>query len=315
MVIPSITIGERQIGEGAPCFLIAEAGVNHNGDPEQARRLVDAAADAGSDAVKFQTFRSEHLASPQAPKADYQHRSTDAGESQLDMLRRLELPRSAYPVLQARCAERGILFLSSAFDEADADFLAQLGAPAIKIPSGELTNLPFLAHAARRGLPLIVSTGMAALREVEEAVAAIREAGGRGLVLLHCVSRYPAPAAHANLRAMRTLADAFGVPVGFSDHTPGIAVAVAAAALGAHVIEKHLTLDRSLPGPDHSSSLDPREFRALVEHCRCGQPLVKLTRIPALQLLTGILLDDFVGIVLEYVTGEDPAYEVHTLDE
>jgi sialic acid synthase SpsE len=218
--------------------------------------------------VKFQTFRADRLASASAPKAEYQARATGSGESQLEMLRRLELARETHVELLGRCRERGLVFLSTPFEEESADFLESLGVAAFKVPSGEVTNLPFLAHLARKGRPIILSTGMATLDEVSGAVRCLRENGDPALALLHCVSRYPAEPRDANLRAMRTMADAFGVPVGYSDHTPGLEVALAAAALGAAVIEKHFTLDRSLPGPDHAASLEPGELAALVRGVR-----------------------------------------------
>lgn len=264
MSAPGISIGARRVGPDQPCFLIAEAGVNHNGDLELARRLVDAAAEAGADAVKFQTFSADRLATAAAPQADYQRRNTGIEESQRAMLHRLELTAEAHRELMARCRERGILFLSSPFDEDSADFLEELGVPAFKIPSGELTNVPFLAHVARKGRPLIVSTGMATLDEVRPAVETIRQAGSPPLALLHCVSSYPAQPADVNLRAMATLREAFAVPVGFSDHTAGTDIALAAVALGANILEKHLTLDRTLPGPDHLASLEPDEWIAMV---------------------------------------------------
>ena len=242
--------------------------MNHNGDIALAHRLVDAAADAGADAVKFQTFRADALATAGAPKAAYQTTRTGAAQSQRDMLRSLELPPEAHAALQTHARERGILFLSTPFDEASADLLDRLDVPAFKVPSGELTNLTFLEHMARKGRPLIVSTGMAGLGEVEAAVETIQAHGTGGLALLHCVSNYPADPADVNLRAMATLAAAFGVPVGYSDHTLGTAVALAAAALGACVVEKHLTLNRGLPGPDHQASAEPAELAALVAGIR-----------------------------------------------
>jgi N-acetylneuraminate synthase/N,N'-diacetyllegionaminate synthase len=264
----TVEIGGRLIGNGAPCLLIAEAGVNHDGDPQRALALLDAAADAGADFVKFQTFTAERLTARDAPKAPYQVETTGADESQQEMLRRLELPPEAYPALLARCEERGVGFVSAPFDELSVQLLVELGVPALKIPSGEITN-PFLLEAAgATGKPVILSTGMADLTEVERAVATLRGAGTRELVVLHCVSAYPAEARFANLRAMASLEEALGVPVGFSDHTLGLAVPIAAAALGAGVIEKHLTLDRTLPGPDHRASLEPREFAELVRLVR-----------------------------------------------
>lgn len=262
----TIHIAGRTIGPGHPCFVIAEAGVNHNGDLALARQLVDAAADAGADAVKFQTFKAEQLAVENAPKAEYQRRVTDASESHLAMLRRLELSEEAHRDLIEHCVRRKILFLSSAFEEESADLLDRLGLPVFKIPSGELTNLPFLEHVARFGKPLILSTGMATEPEVAEAASAIRKTGNDQIILLQCTSAYPANPADVNLRAMQTMSERFGVPVGYSDHTLGIHVALAAVALGACIVEKHFTLDRFLPGPDHQASADPSELAALV----CG---------------------------------------------
>jgi N-acetylneuraminate synthase len=256
------------VAPDAPCLVIAEAGVNHNGDPALAERLVDVAAAAGADMVKFQTFRADRIVTSEAPKAAYQRAGADDGESQRDMLRALELSEDGHRRVVARARAAGIVFLSTPFDEEAADFLASLGVPAFKIPSGEITNLPFLAHVARHARPIIMSTGMATLAEVEAAVRTVREAGCEDLVLLHCVSSYPAAPADANLRAMATLAAAFGVPVGYSDHTPGLEVALAARALGACVIEKHFTTSRALPGPDHAMSIEPDELAALVRGIR-----------------------------------------------
>jgi len=267
-MLQDIDIAGRQVGPSQPCFIVAEAGVNHNGSLGLAQQLVDAAVQAGADAVKFQTFKAEKVVSPPAPKAAYQLQTTDTNESQLDMIKRLELSFDAFRELYAYCQDKGILFMSTPFDKESADFLAELGVAIFKFPSGELTNLPFLAHVARKGKPMIVSTGMSYLGEVEAAVRTIEEAGNQEFVLLHCVSNYPADPADVNLRAMNTLATAFGMPVGYSDHTLGIELAIAAVALGACVIEKHFTLDRNLPGPDHRASLEPDELRALVHGIR-----------------------------------------------
>ena len=264
----AIEILGREIGPGQPCFIIAEAGVNHNGSLEMARQLVDAAARAGADAVKFQTFKAEKVIAPQAPKAAYQLQTTGTGESQLDMVKRLELSFDAFRELYVYCQDKGIRFMSTPFHEESVDFLDELNVAVFKVPSGEITNLPFLAHVARKGKPMIVSTGMSNLGEVEAAVRTIEETGNHDLVLLHCVSNYPADPADVNLRAMQTMAAAFGVPIGYSDHTLGIEVALAAVALGACVIEKHFTLDRSLPGPDHRASLVPNELFTLVRAIR-----------------------------------------------
>lgn len=266
--IQPVRIGDVLIGPGSPVFIIAEAGVNHSGAPDLAVRLVDAAADAGADAVKFQTFRAAAVATPAAPMAAYQARPAGAAGSQLDLLARLELSVEGHRRAAARCRERGIVFLSSPADPPSADLLREIGVPAFKVGSGNLTNNPLLEHLARTGRPLIISTGMATLDEVAVAVAVARAAGARELVVLHCVSEYPADPAAVNLRAMATMREAFAVPVGYSDHTLGAEVSLAAVALGACVIEKHLTLDRSLPGPDHQASLEPVEFTALVRSVR-----------------------------------------------
>jgi N-acetylneuraminate synthase len=263
-----IYVGPRSIGTGHPVFIIAEAGVNHNGDMNLARQLIDVAAQAGVDAVKFQTFRAEKVVSPYAPKATYQQQKIGDEESQLEMVKRLELPFESFRELYNYCHTRNILFMSTPFDEDSVDFLADLGMTIFKIPSGEITNLPFLTHVARKGRPMIVSTGMAFLGEVEAAVRAIEAVGNHSFALLHCVSNYPANPADVNLRAMQTMTRAFNVPVGYSDHTLGSEVALAAVALGACIIEKHFTLDRNLPGPDHQASAEPAELAALVRGIR-----------------------------------------------
>jgi N-acetylneuraminate synthase/N,N'-diacetyllegionaminate synthase len=266
--VRELRIGARRLGPGEPCFVIAEAGVNHNGQVELAHRLIDLAADCGADAVKFQTFDPDLLVSPAAAMADYQVANTGRRRSQREMLQELVLPRSAHEELMRHARDRGLEFLSSPFDEASADFLAELGVPAIKLGSGELTNHPLLGHVAGKGLPLLVSTGMADMPEVDAALEVIAERGDPQVALLHCVTSYPAEPVDANLQAMVTLQSAFGLPVGFSDHTAGIAVALGAAALGATVIEKHFTLDRGLPGPDHKASLTAPELLALVRGIR-----------------------------------------------
>jgi N,N'-diacetyllegionaminate synthase len=261
-------IAGRSIGDGQPCFVVAEAGVNHNGDPRMAARLVDAAADAGADAVKFQAFRAGEVASVGSPKAAYQLRSGTTDESQADMLSRLELSPETFADLARRAKSRGTLFLASAFDVRSVDMLVGLGVPALKLGSGEITNLALLEHAAQAGVPLILSTGMADLPEIAQAVDTVGGSGDAPLVLLHCTSAYPAPAEQANLRAIATMRDEFGLPVGYSDHSEGDAVALAAVALGACVLEKHFTLDRSLPGPDHRASLEPAQLAELVRRIR-----------------------------------------------
>ncbi len=253
-----------------PVLIIAEAGVNHNGDLALAKKLIDAAAEAGADLVKFQTFNADRLATRTAAKADYQTQTTGGTETQHTMLRRLELSHDAHEELIAHCAERRIGFLSTGFDIESVDLLSGLGQNLFKIPSGEITNLPYLRHIGRQGKEVILSTGMATLGEVEAAIAVLETAGTPrdGITVLHCTTEYPTPMDEVNLRAMQTLQSAFGVRVGYSDHTPGIEVAIAAVALGATVIEKHFTLDRDLPGPDHKASLEPGELKAMVRAIR-----------------------------------------------
>ena len=248
--------------------MIAEIGVNHNGDVRLAQQLIDLAAAAGADAVKVQTFTAAALVIPTSPKAAYQTETTSATESQLEMLRGLELSEDAHWELKQHCHRAGLMFLSTPFDSAAADLLEQLDVPAFKISSGDVTNLPLLEHVAAKGRPIILSTGMSNIEEVADAVQAIRNAGCEQLVLMHCVSNYPASVSDVNLRAMHTMAEAFRVPVGYSDHTTGIDISIAAVALGACVIEKHFTLDRNLPGPDHRASLEPDELRALIQGVR-----------------------------------------------
>lgn len=264
----AIQINERWVGPGYPCFVIAEAGVNHNGDINMAKQLVDVASEVGADAIKFQTFKAERLVTRDAPKANYQRQTTGTQESQFEMLRRLELSEDAHAELVAYCKKRGLLFMSTPFDEGSADLLADLGVPVYKIPSGEITNIPYLKHVASKGRPLIVSTGMSYLGEVEKAVRAIESTGNTQFVLLHCVSNYPAAPEDINLSAMKTMATAFNTLVGYSDHTEGLEIAFASVAMGACVLEKHFTLDRELPGPDHRASIEPEQFAALIQGVR-----------------------------------------------
>lgn len=263
-----MTVGGRRVGDGEPCFVVAEAGVNHNGDRELALRLVEAAADAGADAVKFQTFRAAGVAAPDAPKARYQVEATGAAETQREMLERLELGPDDHVALKAAAEERGLVFLSSPFDAESVELLDRLGVAAFKIASPDVVNEPLLEDVGRRGRPVLLSTGTADLAEVERALEVLRTAGASDVVVLHCVTAYPADAADANLAAMATMRERLRVPVGYSDHTVGDEVAIAAVALGASVLEKHLTLDRSLPGPDQAASLEPHELAELVARVR-----------------------------------------------
>jgi N,N'-diacetyllegionaminate synthase len=251
-------------------IIIAEAGVNHNGNLELAKRLVEVAAETGADYVKFQTFSAARLVTRSARKADYQLQATDAVESQYEMLRRLELNLPAHEVLFAHSAACGIGFLSTGFDIESIDLLVGLGQDRFKLPSGEITNLPFLRHVGRQGKPVILSTGMSTLGDIEGAIYGLEAVGlpRSMLTVLHCTTEYPTPMAEVNLRAMQSIGQAFGVAVGYSDHTQGIEVPIAAVAMGARVIEKHFTLDRSLPGPDHQASLEPTELGAMVRGIR-----------------------------------------------
>lgn len=248
-------------------YIIAEAGVNHNGSFDLACRLVDAAKAAGADCIKFQTFRAQNLVSRNAGKADYQ-KDTTGGGSQADMLSKLELSYDAFSRLKQYCEEVGITFLSTPFDLESVAFLDALGVPFWKIPSGEVTNLPYLEALAKTGRPVVMSTGMCEMDEIEAALRVLRENGTSDIRLLHCNTEYPTPFADVNLRAMETMRRAFGVEVGYSDHTRGIEVPIAAVALGATIIEKHFTLDRNMEGPDHKASLEPDELAAMVSAIR-----------------------------------------------
>jgi N-acetylneuraminate synthase len=251
-------------------LIIAEAGVNHNGDIELAKQLIAAAKAAGADIVKFQTFKTAKLVTKTAEKASYQKGTTDTDESQYAMIRKLELSRADHEVLIEECSRQGIGFFSTAFDTDSFDMLVEMGLDQVKIPSGELTNLPLLRYMTRLGMPVMLSTGMATLGEIEAALAVIEKAGTpRHLItVLHCTTEYPAPMADVNLRAMLSMKAALGVEVGYSDHTQGIEIPVAAVALGARVIEKHFTLDRTMRGPDHQASLEPHELKAMVDAIR-----------------------------------------------
>ncbi len=276
--------------------IIAEAGVNHNGSVEMAKQLIEAAAKAGADAVKFQTYRAEQVSVPNAPKADYQLQNTAVEETQLEMIRKLELSEAAHLILKEHAQKNNIIFISTAFDLGSLDFLLTLNVPFLKISSGEIVNAPLLLKAACSGKNILLSTGMADLGEIEAALGVIafgylEQSGKKGLpnrtsfrqayyseqgqtqlkehvTLLHCTTEYPAPFSEVNLNVLLSLRQSFNLPVGYSDHTPGIAVPIAAVAMGASMIEKHLTLDRSLSGPDHKASLEPAEFAQMVQSIR-----------------------------------------------
>jgi N,N'-diacetyllegionaminate synthase len=260
-------MGIRQLlsGEQKGVYIIAEVGVNHNGSVELAKRCIDKAAWAGADAVKFQTFRSEKLVTRNALKAEYQVQNTKTTESQLDMLRKLELKFEDFVELQSYCQDKQVDFLSTPFDEESADFLNQIHMDAFKIGSGDANNLPFLRRIDNYGKPVILSTGMSSLEEVQESVAVFHKSQ---LALLHCTSDYPAPLDEVNLLAMKTLMDNFGLCTGYSDHTKGVEIPLAAVALGGTIIEKHFTLDNNLLGPDHRASLEPQQFAEMVRAIR-----------------------------------------------
>jgi N,N'-diacetyllegionaminate synthase len=251
-------------------FIIAEVGVNHNADLTLAYKLIDIAASAGADAVKFQTAIPELVLTDYAPKAAYQRETSGSEESQLEMIRKIHFPHEAYALIKEFSKKKGIIFFSTAFDLVSLEYLNKLGQPYHKIASGEITNFPYLRQMGSYGKPIMLSTGMATLGEIEAAIDVLEQAGmPRGdITILHCTTEYPAPMADVNLRAMQSIHTAFGVPVGYSDHTPGIEVAIAAVAMGASVIEKHFTLDRNLPGPDHKASLEPEELKAMVAAIR-----------------------------------------------
>lgn len=251
-------------------FIIAEAGVNHNGDLSIAKKLIDAAAEVGADAVKFQTFTADKIVSRSAPKAKYQRKRTAKGESQFEMLKGLELNSKAHQELLNHCRKKRIVFLSTAFDIESVDFLNKLGLSIFKVPSGEITNLPYLRKIGGLGKKVLMSTGMSDLGEVEDALNVLIEAGTakENITLLHCTTEYPAPVRDVNLMAMITMREAFQVSVGYSDHTTGTEIPIAAVALGASVIEKHFTLDRSMEGPDHAASLEPQELHDMIRAIR-----------------------------------------------
>ena len=249
-------------------LIIAEAGVNHNGSVDNAKSMIDAAADAGADIIKFQTFKSEKLVTKDASKASYQEENTGNNDSQLSMLKKLELSESDHIELKNYCQKRGIEFLSTPFDMESIDYLNELGISLWKIPSGEITNYPYLAKIASTGKPIIMSTGMSTIEEIEDAMRVLRDNGAKSISLLHCNTQYPTPFTDVNLNVMNTLKESFDVEVGYSDHTLGIEVPIAAVAMGASIIEKHFTLDRNMQGPDHKASLEPQELKTMVDSIR-----------------------------------------------
>ena len=268
MTSKKITIQNKTISSGDATFIIAEAGVNHNGDVRIAKKLVREAKICGADCVKFQTFQADRIVTDTSPKAAYQLKTTDPNESQMNMLRKLELPESAYNELIQLCEDVGIIFLSTPYGIEDIDFLDVLGVSAFKVASGQAAEPHFLEHMARKGKPVFLSTGMCTLAEADEAVRIIRDAGNDQIVVFQCTTNYPSALEDVNLRAMQTMASAMDVLAGYSDHTQSLIPATLAVGLGACVIERHFTLDKTLPGPDHANSSDPQEFSQLVRQIR-----------------------------------------------
>ncbi len=269
-----IKIEDYLIGETNPCFIIAEAGVNHNGDIELAKRLVEEAKKSGADCVKFQTFKAERVVTENAPKAKYQLQMTDPEESQINMLKKLELPGESYKEIIQCCHENEIIFLSTPYNIEDVEILNDLGVPAFKLPSISAAEPWFAAYTAKKDKPIILSTGMATLGEVDETVRAIIDAGNEQLILLQCTTNYPSQHENANLRAMQTMQKAFGLQIGYSDHTQDDTACIVSVGLGAKVIEKHFTLDKTLPGPDQSTSYEPEEFARLVSNIRNAEKVL-----------------------------------------
>lgn len=282
-----IKIGNRPVGKHFPVFIIAEIGINHNGDFNLAKKLIDEAIKCGADAVKFQTFRTEKLVSKNTPLAEYQ-RSEVRGQrlgisGQYELLKKLELTYDDFVELKKYCDKKNVIFLSTPFDEESADFLYNIGVPAFKISSGDLTNLPLLNYIAKKKLPMIISTGMANLKEVKEAVDIVRNSGCKKIILFHCVSSYPAKFEECNLSVIPYMIKKFNLLIGFSDHTPGVEASICAATLGAKVIEKHFTLSKGIEGPDHKCSLDKDEFKLLISSIRnteraIGKPIKKIQK-------------------------------------
>jgi N,N'-diacetyllegionaminate synthase len=268
------SLSARLLSAESPVFFIAEAGVNHNGDVAMAKRLIDAAKEAGADCVKFQTFKASEITTAGASKANYQLKSTDPKESHFDMLKKLELPEAAFADLKRHCERQGIFFMSTPYNFPDVDLLERIGVEAYKIASGQLTESPFISYVAQKKKPMILSTGMSSLDDVAEAVKTVRAAGNDQMILLQCTTNYPSRPEDCHLRAMKTMNEQFHVPIGYSDHTQGNLAILGAVAMGARVIEKHFTLDRQLPGPDHSCSLEPREMAELIKEIRALETML-----------------------------------------
>lgn len=271
-----VRINDRIVGDDQPCFIVAEAGVNHNGSIVQAKQLINAAKDAGADAIKFQLFKTEQVVTEYAERAQYQKKNTESS-SQYDLLKKLELTNNTIQELYSYAETKDIIFLCSVFDERSVDLLDQLGISAFKVPSGEITNFPLLKYIAKKKKPIILSTGMSTLREIGEAINVIDDDSFKDIVLLYCVTSYPAEIKSVNLGVLPVFKRRFGFPVGFSDHTIGMTITIAARALGAVLIEKHLTLDKAAVGPDHKASLEPNEFKEMVKAVRTVEEILGTT--------------------------------------
>jgi N-acetylneuraminate synthase/N,N'-diacetyllegionaminate synthase len=289
-----IKIGNKLVGENKPCFIVAEAGVNHNGKLDLAKKLIDVAKEAGADAVKFQTFKAGGVVIKDAGIANYAKKNIGKDMKQIEMIKELELKYEDFVELKNYCDRKGIMFLSTPHSEDAVDFLEPL-VPAYKIGSGDLTNIPFLVRVAKKGKPIILSTGMSTLEEVKEAVKAIKNAGNDKIILLHCTTSYPCSIEDVNLRAMQTMQKEFNCLIGYSDHTLGVQVSLAAVALGAKVIEKHFTLDKNLPGSDHKASLEPSELKDLVHEVRTAEKRLKEDEKPESILKTIPNIEKILG--------------------
>jgi len=322
--MPTIDIHNKKIGDNYPCFIIAEAGVNHNGDLNLAKKMIAVAKKSGADAIKFQTFHADKVVIKTADKAEYQKATTGTEESQYDMIKKLELTDNEFSHLANYSRKKKILFLSTPFDKNSVDVLDEIGVPAFKISSGEITNFPLLTHIAKKSKPVILSTGMSTMDEVAGAVDLLKRNGAPQIAILHCVTSYPAEIQDLNLRVMDTLKNQFNLPVGFSDHSMGIIASIAAVAMGASIIEKHFTLKKTLPGPDHKASLNPKELLSLVNGIRqieaargtgikiltpCEQAIKKVARrsiVSAKTIRAGELIQDTMLEIKRPGTGIDP---------
>ena len=318
-----ILIGNKKIGDGHPVFIISEAGVNHNGDIEMAKKLIDESIKAGADAVKFQSFKAEKLNTKNAPKAQYHIETTGSEGSWFDLLKSQELTREMHYQLSDYCEEKGIIFLSTPYDEDSADILEELNVPVYKIASTDLTNIPLLKHIAKKNKPIILSTAMSSYSEIEEAITAIKMHNNDKIIVLQCTGNYPAKIKDANLSVMNEIRKRFNVLVGYSDHTPTNILSIAATALGSCLHEKHFTLNKSLPGPDHRASIEPHELKSLVDSIRLTEECIgdfnkkptksELSNINKLRKSVVAATDIPVGTIInsEMITVKRPGTGIH----